>query len=170
MNHKEDDTQEAFFDWCQRKPFNGKPLSKVCHAIPNGGKRNKREAGRMKRQGVLAGVADVFLAVAVGGYHGLYIEFKVGDNSMSEAQADFKENVVENGYLHVICFSVEDAILEVELYLSGKTMAPMAGIDVIKGVLPYRAMCRRMSKKFKTRRGAIGWLRRRGFDADGNRI
>ena len=124
----------------------------------------------MKRQGVLAGVADVFLPVAVGGYHGLYIEFKVGDNSMSEAQVEFKENVVENGYMYAICFSVEDAMLEVELYLSGKTTAPMAGIDVMKGILPYRATCRRMSKKFKTRRGAIGWLRRRGFDEFGERI
>jgi hypothetical protein len=170
MNHIEDDEQRAFFDWCQRKSVNGKPLSRVCYAIPNGGNRNSREAARMKAQGVLSGVADVFLALAVIPYHGLYIEFKNGDNSLSKNQAEFKNDVVENGYLHVTCYSCEDAIDEVELYLSGFCDTPPVRLEKFPGEYPFYVSCRRMSTKFKTKRGAIGWLRRRGFDEFGNRI
>ena len=44
--------------------------------IPNGGSRNKLEASNLKKQGVKAGVPDLFLPVGRGSYHGLFIELK----------------------------------------------------------------------------------------------
>ena len=50
-NHFEDDEQAAVFDWAAHMP-----ALKWMHSIPNGGKRNIREAARLKRQGVKSGV------------------------------------------------------------------------------------------------------------------
>ena len=52
--------------------------------IPNGGYRNAREAANLKRQGVKAGVPDLCIPVAKGGYHGLYIEMKTKKGKLSE--------------------------------------------------------------------------------------
>lgn len=45
-------------------------------AIPNGGLRDKITAGNLKREGVKAGVPDIFLPIPRGGYHGLFVEMK----------------------------------------------------------------------------------------------
>ncbi len=128
------------------------------------------EAKRMKRQGVKAGVYDVTMAVAAGGYHGMFIEFKVGKNTVSNAQKDFRKAVVSEGYFCVICYSFLDAVEEVKLYLAGSREAPIANIVEVEGTHKFKAMCRSMSKGFKTRRGAVGWLKRRGFNEFGERI
>ena len=52
------------------------PELRLCHAIPNGGSRNPIEARHLKEQGVKAGIPDLFLPCARGGFHGLYIEMK----------------------------------------------------------------------------------------------
>ena len=54
-----------------------------------GGKRDAKTATILKRQGVKAGVPDLHLPVARGGYHGLYIELKVGDNTTTKKQKDW---------------------------------------------------------------------------------
>lgn len=45
-------------------------------AIPNGGARSKGEAGKLKAEGVRAGVSDVCCAYPVAGKHGLFLEMK----------------------------------------------------------------------------------------------
>lgn len=55
MNHPEDDLQRAVVSTLALSP----ELRAV--AIPNGGKRNIREAARMKAQGVRAGVSDLLV-------------------------------------------------------------------------------------------------------------
>ena len=61
--------QETVVQWCE---WNRIPV----FAIPNGGKRDAAEAAHMKRQGVRAGVPDLCIPLARGGYHGLVIELK----------------------------------------------------------------------------------------------
>ena len=71
----EDAEQEIVIQWVRMNE--GKwPELKLLHHIPNGGSRNKREAARLKRMGVLAGVSDLHLPVSKGGYNSLYIEMK----------------------------------------------------------------------------------------------
>ena len=43
------------------------PEAQLLFHVPNGGKRNAAEAAHLKRQGVKAGVPDLFLPVARGG-------------------------------------------------------------------------------------------------------
>ena len=170
MNHKEDDEQAALFEWAAYQRYDNQPLTDFMWANPMGGKRNAREAARLKRQGVKAGVFDIFMAIPLRGDFGLFIEMKVGDNSLSAEQEKFKNDMTRKGYLCVICYSFDDANMEIENYILLCRKGIPAGITEIEGDHPYLAHCRRMSVEFKTRRGAIGWLRRRGFDEDGNRI
>jgi len=72
---------------------------------PNGGKRGVREAARLKRQGVLAGVSDVLLYWQDG--YGA-IELKYGDNSMSKPQAYFADKLQKFGGKFAVCRSIED--------------------------------------------------------------
>ena len=169
MNHKEDDEQAALFEWAAYQRYYSQPLTDFMFAIPNGGNRNVREAARMKQQGVKAGVFDIFLAIPLHGWHGLFIEMKVDDNTLSADQQEFELNMLRNGYSCVVCYCAEDAIIEINAYLQKKAFDVYIR-EYPGGNYPFFAKCRNMKKNFKTRRGAIGWLRRRGFDEEGNRI
>lgn len=82
-----------------------------------GGSRNTIEAANLKRQGVRAGVPDLSLPVARGGYHGLYIEMKFGDNKPTKKQWEWIEALREQGYAVSICWSYEAARDEIVKYL-----------------------------------------------------
>ena len=73
--------------------------------VPNGGKRGPREAARLKRQGVLAGVSDILLywqdSFAA-------IELKYGENDMSKPQAYFADKLQKFGGKFAVCRSVEE--------------------------------------------------------------
>ena len=67
--------QRALFAWAKLNERSHPELA-LLHAIPNGGKRNPREAANLKAQGVKAGVPDICLPVPRGGCASLYIELK----------------------------------------------------------------------------------------------
>lgn len=67
--------QTTLFQWAAMMA--GKwPEMRLLHHIANGGSRNPIEARHLKEQGVKAGIPDLFLPCARGGFHGLYIEMK----------------------------------------------------------------------------------------------
>ena len=90
--------------------------------IPNGGSRkNAFEGYRLKRQGVRAGVSDLLLPVARGGYFGLWIEFKAAppnDAAVSPSQKEWIELMAEQGYFADICLGVEAAMQVLNRYMS----------------------------------------------------
>ena len=65
------------------------PELALLYAIPNGGKRSKITAARLKAEGVRAGVPDYCLPVARGGYHALYVELKTLTGRPSREQIDY---------------------------------------------------------------------------------
>ena len=80
------------------------PALKLLFHIPNGGKRNPREAARFKKAGVKAGVPDLFLPVASKGYNGLFIELKrTMGASVSAAQTRWARDLQNQGYAVYIC-------------------------------------------------------------------
>lgn len=111
--------QETVFSWA-RLNEGRYPCLKTLHHIPNGGMRNRGEAAKLKRQGVKAGVADLFLPHASSGCHGLYIELKAKGGVVSREQTEFLEAVSRAGYMAAVCFGAQSAICLLEKYLGGK--------------------------------------------------
>lgn len=119
MNHKESDEQQALFQWAKLMQGQHPELS-LLHAIPNGGKRNIKEASRLKKEGAKAGVSDIFLPVARGSYHGLYIELKADKGKLSESQKWWIEETTKQGYYSVVCFGWVEASEVIKGYLRMK--------------------------------------------------
>lgn len=99
----EEDEQIALFRWAAYEAA-AVPELALLHHIPNGGKRNKAIAAKFKRMGVKAGVPDIFLPVARGGCHGLYIELKRLKHSGTSANQDgWIAALREQGYRVDVC-------------------------------------------------------------------
>lgn len=87
-------------------------------AIPNGGERNIIVAARMKKEGVRAGIPDLFLAVSSGGFHGLFIEMKKPKGGrVSKNQSSMMKLLSEQGYSAKVCCGWVGARAEIERYL-----------------------------------------------------
>lgn len=114
--------QTALFAWAAQT---GWPQLKWLHAIPNGGQRNKIVAANMKMEGVRSGVADLFLPLALGRFHGFYIEMKKPgregekNGGLTDEQVDFLNNVKKQGYRAEVCYTwqqARDALIEYLAY------------------------------------------------------
>ncbi len=113
--------QTALFCWAALpEAIKAYPLLKLLFHIPNGGTRNKVEAGHLKAQGVKAGVLDLFLPVSKGRYHGLWIELKVGKNKTSPEQDQWIADLNEQGYAVSVCYSWVEASEHLKFYLEQK--------------------------------------------------
>lgn len=92
-------------------------LSLNLFAVPNGGQRGKAQAGKLKAEGVLAGVSDLILLVASNGYYGLLIEMKTDKGKQSESQKHWQQHIEQYGYKYVVCRSLDDFQKEINDYL-----------------------------------------------------
>ena len=86
-------------------------------AIPNGGKRDRVTGARLKAEGVRAGVPDLFLAVARGPWHGLWIEMKTEKGKVSREQKKMIPLLCEQGYHVIVCHGWVEAEAAIECYL-----------------------------------------------------
>lgn len=110
--------QQCLFRWAAFQ--SGRyPELKLLYHVPNGGSRKKSEAGRFKAEGVKAGVPDLCLPVARGGYHGLYIELKrLKHSKTSEDQKAWIAQLNEQDYCAVVCKGWEAAAKVITEYLN----------------------------------------------------
>ena len=115
----EEEEQIWLFSWAALN-LGRWPELELLHHIPNGGKRSKPEAARFKAMGVKRGVSDIFLPVARGGYHGLYIELKAKDGKVEKEQREWIDAVQEQGYYGTVCFGGFSAANLLETYLKGE--------------------------------------------------
>lgn len=77
-------------------------VADLIYHVPNGGHRLKSVAVKLKQQGVVAGIPDLVLTMARGGYFGLYIEFKAtppNDATISASQHERIRKLNAQGYL-----------------------------------------------------------------------
>lgn len=126
----EHNEQCAVIEWCKLQE-NVWPELRWVFAIPNGaklpykktqrGKRYSREAIWLIKEGLKAGVSDLFAPFARNRYHGLFIEMKWGSNKPTESQDQFLKDMAQAGYYSCVCWGADAAIKMLELYLQGRT-------------------------------------------------
>lgn len=87
-------------------------------AIPNGGQRNAIVAVKLKAEGVLSGVPDIFIAAPRGKYHGLFIELKVGKNKLTESQKEIIPQLKMQQYKCEVCYSFDEFKDLVDTYMN----------------------------------------------------
>lgn len=123
MKHNESSLQISCVTWfrAQYPKYAG-----LLFAIPNGGKRSVITATIMKREGALAGVADLFFAKPIHhenvghkyqGDSGLFIEVKFGKGKQSESQKLFQKSVTEQGYAYEAIYDFDSFKKLIEEYL-----------------------------------------------------
>lgn len=113
----EHDHQSLLMVWASHR-IGIYPELKLLYATPNGGKRHIGVAKKLKKEGVRAGVPDLFLPCAKKGYHGFFIEMKAEKGIVSEAQKNWIRLLSEQGFKVDVCYGWEaakDALIE---YLS----------------------------------------------------
>ena len=117
MKHIEDAAQAALMQWAHMRKYKDGKLSQWITHVPNGGKRDVREAARLKAQGAMAGFPDLFLFIARGQWHGLMIEMKSPKGRLSPAQTQVLPRIEGEGYRVEVCYSVQAAIDVISDYL-----------------------------------------------------
>ena len=116
--HIESQIQQSCVKWF-RLQF--PEIGLLLFAVPNGGARNKREAGILKGEGVTAGVADMILLKPSGGFASLCIEFKTEEKGSTQRETQKQWQKAEAaGNKYVICRSFDDFRKEVINYLFPK--------------------------------------------------
>lgn len=117
----EDQEQIALFRWAELSKGKYPELELLFH-VANGGYRTPVEAAKFKAMGVKPGVPDLFLPVARGGYHGLFIELKREKGGrVSDAQKGWIEALRRCGYQARVCHGWDAAHEEILAYLRGGT-------------------------------------------------
>lgn len=99
-------------------------------AVPNGGKRNVREAVAMKRTGTVAGVSD--LIVLGNNSKTFFVEVKTDKGKLSEPQMDFKKLVESKGFNYLLVRSFADFLKQYEAIISAKNNVSNNIIDLTK--------------------------------------
>ena len=127
----EDDEQEVVIRWAQLSS-KAWPVLELLHHIPNGGSRDKKEALKLKRMGVLPGVPDLHLPAARAGYNGLYIEMKYADGRLSHDQKIFLIRAAHFNNFCAVCYTAGDAIKLLENYINYKTLFKYDNLSILK--------------------------------------
>ena len=107
------DEQTYVVQWCG---FFGIPI----YHVPNEGKRSPQMGVMLKKAGMRSGVPDLCVPVAKNGYHGLYIEMKVGRNKPTEKQEYWLDLLRRNGYMAVVCWGGDEAVEVIKKYMKGE--------------------------------------------------
>lgn len=86
------------------------PALRMLYAIPNGANKSRAARAKFQREGLRAGIPDLQLAAARGGYHGLYIEMKRAKGGvLSLEQLAWHEALRAEGYRVEVCRGADAA-------------------------------------------------------------
>ncbi|AZS50413.1 VRR-NUC domain-containing protein [Entomomonas moraniae] len=104
-----------------------RPIADCLFCIPNGSVlaggvvARAKQMTRLKKEGLVVGVSDLFLMQPSCKYHGLFIEMKRKTGAtVSEDQLKFIERAEKQGYKAVVCKGFEEAKDVIQDYLDVK--------------------------------------------------
>lgn len=110
------DEQLTVFEYAHGLGGNLEPRLKMLHPIENTKGAGRPPAGAAEA----AGVPDMFLAVPVSPFHGLYIELKKPKGyKISKNQLDWQKRLRAMGFASEICIGADKAIDMLHTYLDG---------------------------------------------------
>lgn len=115
----EEDLHRACMEWVAFSRAAHPRLKWMIH-VPNGGKRPRGEAGKMKALGVKKGVLDILLPRPSPSlrWNGLAIELKAPNSGrLSQDQAEWLEAHAEDGWLVGVVRTLDEFIALTESYL-----------------------------------------------------
>ena len=119
-NLEEARLQRSVLEWLRYAvSYKGRPLSEYVYHVPNN-RRTRVEGAILKGLGVKAGVADLVLPIRTKDYGGLYLELKVCQRTLSEAQAHYHLLLRDAGQQTATAWTLEDAIKITVTYLHGE--------------------------------------------------
>lgn len=107
----ESDEQIAVVEYCRIRHI------PVYH-VPNEGKRSYQYAAKLKALGLSAGVPDLCIPVAKGGYHSLYIEMKAKGGRITDSQREWITLLQSQGMCAAVCYGADNAIALISQYMS----------------------------------------------------
>lgn len=113
IKHHESDIQKNCVRW-----FRFAYPQLIIFSIPNGGSRNVIEAVRLKDEGLLAGVSDLFIPKPNRISAGLFIEMKAPGGKPTLSQVSFMQKMLSLGYECKICHSFDEFREVVDNYLT----------------------------------------------------
>lgn len=126
---REHQEQVKLFQWAE-KTANAHPALTFLFAVPNWfGVRTAKQGARAKAEGRKRGVPDVWFPVARGGYHGLVIEMKAGENSPTADQRRWLSFLRTAGWRTWIAYSAEEAQSVILNYLAGSPPADLKQLE-----------------------------------------
>jgi hypothetical protein len=112
----ENSIQAKYFAWCSEMSVKHKVLKLAFH-IPNGSHKSPAARGLFKAIGLKPGVPDVFLPVAAGAFHGLWIEFKSSKGRVSDTQKEWHDALLAQDYMVIVSRDWRHAADETLVYL-----------------------------------------------------
>ena len=109
--------QETTFKWARANQIKFPDLQLLNGSL-NGFKLSTGQAVKAKKQGMLAGMPDIFLPVSKNGFHGLFIEMKKENGGRTSLKQKILINKLNNnGYLAVVKYGHKEAIETIKIYL-----------------------------------------------------
>ena len=115
--------QVALFQWASRAEGRYPELAAM-YSVPNGGARSKAAAGKLKAEGVKAGIPDICLPLRTHKYGALYIELKAPAEHgspagrVSVAQRKMIAHLTDLGNCVRVAYGWQDAMSMIEDHLA----------------------------------------------------
>lgn len=79
-------------------------------SVPNGGKRDSREAKSLKNTGLLKGVSDLIFIMP---NRTIFFEVKTEEGYQSQEQKEFSQRINDLGFEYYLVRSIEDCIIAI---------------------------------------------------------
>lgn len=120
MRKPEQNEQIHYVNWLRSQHPKIKTI--ISPIVKYGGTPKQRaiQGHLQKLMGYETGTLDIFLPIARGCYHGLFIEFKFGKNTLTDEQKEMIVFLTEEGYLTATCYTCDKAVKVTEAYLALK--------------------------------------------------
>jgi hypothetical protein len=117
-NQREHDEQTKLFGMAEQARA-AYPELALLNGSLNGVRLTIGQAKKAKAAGMRRGYPDLFLPVARGNYHGLYIELKAKGGRVQPEQKEWLQALREQGYYCSVCYGAMEAWDEIVNYLEG---------------------------------------------------